>query len=714
MASDRYKHHHQHHSNAYQQQKQQHHHRSRSHHYYHHRDGRKNFQLLKSYNNNYRLIYTHSKYQDFCSERSKSSVFCLISIVSLPSILFVFLLIPNQFDRIESMWIIDNTTYNVIINGEIALPCNITAPSFDDGVSLVLWYRDDLATPIYTVDARQSISLDRAQHFLHTDIFDQRVQLNLTYPLSFLIIKQIKPSDGGDYRCRVDFRRARTINRVLKLTVIVPTDSVRIYDENFTEITNVAGPFDEDSNQNLICDSSEGNPLPVVHWLKGSKLIDIDYFIVNNTIARNVLTLVNLSRNDLLESFTCQAYNTNLTVPVEKTITLDLFLKPKEIRIISPLLHNNISKAVQSSNLSSKNNTNNNQRRSDAIDAFYFEHNVEKPIELACQCTGSKPSAEIKWKKESPEEWLSSFTQTISLDGLTTTSFLTYVPSIDDNGKNIVCIAYNPRMSSQNSSLQQIWPINLNYVPKLSLVMGSNSLSQDILEGKSICGCVWLEIERRNFQHFTISGLEERNTSLLITNVNHRHYGQYQCYAANSIGQSESESVFLDIKYSPRCKQNNVITIGVALKESVSIECRVIANPSTNLLFEWRFNHQFARNRTDSEIYDKNIEDNLREDYSSVGRDHINHNEMHNNAIIDMPIPDDDHLQHFNEDSSKLDDNHHQLHNNRLDSFNYQQKNQRSLSQPMIFNRFRSVNIEFHHLLLLPHSLRTIMDIFIV
>lgn len=115
---------------------------------------------------------------------------------------------------------LDNTTYNVIINGEIALPCNITAPSFDDGVSLVLWYRDDLATPIYTVDARQSISLDRAQHFLHTDIFDQRVQLNLTYPLSFLIIKQIKPSDGGDYRCRVDFRRARTINRVLKLTVI--------------------------------------------------------------------------------------------------------------------------------------------------------------------------------------------------------------------------------------------------------------------------------------------------------------------------------------------------------------------------------------------------------------------------------------------------------------------------------------------------------------
>lgn len=115
---------------------------------------------------------------------------------------------------------IDNTSYNAIINGEIALPCNITSPSFDDGVSLVLWYRDDIATPIYTVDARQSSSLERAQHFLHTDIFDQRATFNISYPLAFLLIKHVRPNDGGDYRCRVDFRRARTVNRILKLTVI--------------------------------------------------------------------------------------------------------------------------------------------------------------------------------------------------------------------------------------------------------------------------------------------------------------------------------------------------------------------------------------------------------------------------------------------------------------------------------------------------------------
>lgn len=114
----------------------------------------------------------------------------------------------------------DNTTYNAVLDGEIALPCNITAPSFDDGVSLVLWYRDDIASPIYTVDARSSASLESAQHFLHRDIFEKRASFNLSYPLSFLRIKPVKSSDGGDYRCRVDFRRARTVNRILKLTVI--------------------------------------------------------------------------------------------------------------------------------------------------------------------------------------------------------------------------------------------------------------------------------------------------------------------------------------------------------------------------------------------------------------------------------------------------------------------------------------------------------------
>lgn len=72
---------------------------------------------------------------------------------------------------------------------------------------------------------------------------------------------------------------------------------------------------------------TKGNPLPAVYWWKGAQRVDADYFVVNNSISRNVLTLANLTRDDLLMTLTCQAYNTNLTEAVSQTITLDLYRK---------------------------------------------------------------------------------------------------------------------------------------------------------------------------------------------------------------------------------------------------------------------------------------------------------------------------------------------------------------------------------------------------
>lgn len=46
----------------------------------------------------------------------------------------------------------------------------------------------------------------------------------------------------------------------------------------------------------------------------------------------------------------------------------------------------------------------------------------------------------------------------------------------------------------------------------------------------------------------SVSGIEMQNSSLLVTNVNHDHYGQYQCFASNLLGDGQSEPVFLDVK----------------------------------------------------------------------------------------------------------------------------------------------------------------------
>lgn len=114
---------------------------------------------------------------------------------------------------------LDSPAYTAVVGGEVMLPCNVTSPTNDDSVSLILWYRDDTGNPIYSVDAR-SIPVERAKHFSAPEILGSRGVFNITYPLSYLRIKPVKGSDGGEYRCRVDFRRARTINRILKLNVI--------------------------------------------------------------------------------------------------------------------------------------------------------------------------------------------------------------------------------------------------------------------------------------------------------------------------------------------------------------------------------------------------------------------------------------------------------------------------------------------------------------
>ena len=95
---------------------------------------------------------------------------------------------------------LDYQAYNALIGNSIALPCNITPPSSDDGVSLILWYRDDLSSPIYTVDARLVGHLNSAKHFFDSSILGTRATFNITYPVSYLRFNPVVDSDTSEYR----------------------------------------------------------------------------------------------------------------------------------------------------------------------------------------------------------------------------------------------------------------------------------------------------------------------------------------------------------------------------------------------------------------------------------------------------------------------------------------------------------------------------------
>ncbi|KAI2803229.1 hypothetical protein BLOT_007352 [Blomia tropicalis] len=457
----------------------------------------------------------------------------------------------------------DYQAYNALNGNSISLPCNITPPSSDDGVSLILWYRDDLSTPIYTVDARSVGHLQSAKHFNDVSVLTNRATFNITYPVSYLRFNPAVETDTAEYRCRVDFRRGRTINRVMQLNVIVPTKKISIYDTDNNYINDIAGPFNEDSELNLTCESEGGNPLPNIKWWHGDALLTDKSVIIGKSTVRGMATFEHLQRQHLMMPLTCEATNTNLTMALTKTVLIDLNLKPTEVRIIEPIQNMTVGQRV----------------------------------ELVCQSSGSRPPAKITWKKN--QKLLEHYSESTSDDGAVTTNFLTFVPTKEDDGKLLACMAFNPQFS--DFRIEDSLHLDVHYAPILSLLLGASIQRQEILEGSDVyfdCNIQanpqvhelgWLlngnELSPTNGNE----RIEIRNNSIIISNVNVDHIGAYQCYAANTLGKSASEVVNLNVKYSPTCATENELFLETQPFVQLTIECQVRADP-VDVQFYWEFN----------------------------------------------------------------------------------------------------------------------------
>lgn len=106
---------------------------------------------------------------------------------------------------------------HAVIGSTVYLPCSISPPSADDAILLVLWYRLDLPNPIYTLDTR---SVPEAKHF-SSRVLGSRAHFNVSRrSTAHLKIEPVEEDDEGEYRCRIDYKRGRTLNRLVKLNVI--------------------------------------------------------------------------------------------------------------------------------------------------------------------------------------------------------------------------------------------------------------------------------------------------------------------------------------------------------------------------------------------------------------------------------------------------------------------------------------------------------------
>ncbi|XP_071040022.1 nephrin-like isoform X1 [Parasteatoda tepidariorum] len=410
--------------------------------------------------------------------------------------------------------------------------------------------------------AADSFTADSAKHF-SSKYLGSRAYFNVTIRnLGHLRLSPVAEEDAGEYRCRVDFKRGRTMSRWITLTIVVPVKKVVIKGKDNFSYSEIIGPFREGESVTLNCMAVGGFPTPTLTWLKDSKPVRSTPAFEDQRFIKSELVLHSLRREDLLTVLTCQASNSNITEPIETSITIDIILKPLNV----------------------------------LISTIFGSLKVGSKIEINCQSEGSRPPARISWRKG-----LENIDQLAvqNIYGSMTFSTLTFVPKIEDHNKTLTCEALNPKLPK--SSLQDSWTLNILYPPQLTLVFGASVKQAHIHEGSdvyfecniqsnpSITDIKWI------FQDQTIAkdsfrGVSIRNHSLLLHSVDQSHKGSYRCEAFNSEGKGQSEEVLLKIYYTPICINKYRISYGVGKNENINVSCHVESDPEV-IEFWWKFSN---------------------------------------------------------------------------------------------------------------------------
>ena len=153
-----------------------------------------------------------------------------------------------------------------------------------------------------------------------------------------------------------------------------------------------------------------GQPRPALSWWRDYSVIDETFEYSDKDVTTNQLVIGSLARHHLLSIFTCQAVNNNITVPAAASLTLDLNLKPTDVK----------------------------------ISVTGQEVVAEREAVLECSAFGSRPRAVLSWTFAGQR--YSTPLSAGSLGEHQTTTALTISPRREHHGAEVTCTAENPKI----------------------------------------------------------------------------------------------------------------------------------------------------------------------------------------------------------------------------------------------------------------------------
>ncbi|XP_058467805.1 titin [Malaya genurostris] len=462
----------------------------------------------------------------------------------------------NELDRP-----IPITLVSGVLGKQASLPCDIRPLERDDAVYMVLWFKEEDNEPLYNFDIRGR-QVAQARLFSSEKYFGKRAFFRATSHPAQLLVDELKLSDEGIYRCRVDFRNSPTRNVKINFTVVVPPDRPVIYDSRRREKTNTVEPYSEGSDIQLVCEVKGGRPRPNVTWYLDNTVIDESYETRPDGTTVNHLSYPNIGRQHLDARLMCVASNTNLTPPNNKVVVLDVNLKPVAVHIL-----------VKEKFVS-----------------------ADKRYDIECKSSGSRPEAVISWWKGSRQ--LKRLSKNFAETGNQSLSVLSFTPTVDDDGKYLTCRAENPLIP--DSAIEDKWRLVVHYMPIVTLKMGSSLNPDDIKEGDDIYFDCHIQSNPKPYKlawyhngnelhHNVTAGVILSDHSLALQGVSRILAGDYTCMAANTEGRGTSNHVTLRVRYAPVCATDREELLGALKHETLQLKCEVDASPPAES-FHWTFN----------------------------------------------------------------------------------------------------------------------------
>ncbi|XP_054082024.1 uncharacterized protein LOC105220719 isoform X1 [Zeugodacus cucurbitae] len=486
---------------------------------------------------------------------------CIVGLVTLLVFTANFNSSVGQIDWDDDDDPVSTVAVEAVLGRTATLPCDIEPEAKDDRVYMVLWFRESAGKPLYSFDVRGR-AFEKALYWSDTNSFGPRAYFVTNQQPAKLTVENIQLDDEGVYRCRVDFQNSPTRNHRINLTVIVPPHQILVYDASGRDVAGAVGPLLEGDNIVLTCEVRGGRPEPVVNWINGTRLLESGNGVsMGRHVTVNRLEVPNISRSALNNTYRCQASNTKLVPPVERSIRIEMLLSPTSVNLTNKL----------------------------KVFSSGTQYN------LTCVVAGSVPDTEIRWTQNNRPFKRGTLTTTQSNGRVFST--LSFHPQPEDDGTLLKCAGSNPRLPI--SAMEDSLMLNVMYPPQVTLSLGSTLKPDEIKEGDDVyfeCHIKANPKEHRiTWSHDGIPvtqnvswGVIISTRSLVLQRVARVHAGFYACAAANDRGETQSSLVNLRIRYAPVCSTNTMIVIGASLEEAVPIPCRVNSDPP-EIDFEWTF-----------------------------------------------------------------------------------------------------------------------------